>query len=232
MDLFAFLPFCTCLLFLYYLQASSRQKSRGATIDLILRHELKRYIVIRSLRRHLRTSVIGARLVPVRIASPAGSAAREELEVFHCDLELAALGTVLSGPAIVCKPAFDKNRPAFAEVLVDRLSLATERSAIDETRLLALAAILTFPFAVHSQPEIDYRRLRRQYGPGLGLVGGIPLSILRSETQEGMERSLREIVPPLMESGRYLPLAGGRVREEIPWPVYKRYREILAELIR
>jgi hypothetical protein len=81
-------------------------------------------------------------------------------------------------------------------------------------------------------PETDYSSLRRQYGPGLGLVGGIPLSILRSETPEGMERRLREIVPPLMKSGRYLPLAGGRVREEIPWSVYKRYREILAELIR
>ena len=81
-------------------------------------------------------------------------------------------------------------------------------------------------------PEIDYRSLRRRYGPGLGLVGGIPLSILRSDTQEGMEQRLREIVSPLMESGRYLPLAGGRVREEIPWSVYKRYREILAALIR
>jgi hypothetical protein len=80
-------------------------------------------------------------------------------------------------------------------------------------------------------PETDYRGLRRQYGPGLGLIGGIPLSILRSETPEGMERRLREIVPPLMKSGRYLPLAGGRVREEIPWSVYRRYREILATLL-
>lgn len=80
-------------------------------------------------------------------------------------------------------------------------------------------------------PEIDYRALRRRYGPGLGLIGGIPLSILRSENLQGMEEKLCEILTPLMESGRYLPLAGGRVREEIPWLVYKRYREILARLI-
>jgi hypothetical protein len=80
-------------------------------------------------------------------------------------------------------------------------------------------------------PEIDYRSLRRRYGPELGLVGGIPLSILRSGEPENMERRLREIVTPLMESGRYIPLAGGRVREEVPWPVYKRYREILSDLI-
>lgn len=81
-------------------------------------------------------------------------------------------------------------------------------------------------------PEIDYRSLRRRYGPELGLIGGIPLSILRSGEPENMERRLREIVTPLMESGRYIPLAGGRVREEVPWSVYKRYREILADLIR
>jgi hypothetical protein len=80
-------------------------------------------------------------------------------------------------------------------------------------------------------PEIDYRTLRRHYGSGLGLIGGIPLSLLRSGTPQGMEARLRDIVTPLMESGRYLPLAGGRVREDIPWSVYKRYREILARLI-
>jgi hypothetical protein len=80
-------------------------------------------------------------------------------------------------------------------------------------------------------PEIDYRSLRSRYGPGLGLIGGIPLSILRSEKLEEMEGRLHEIVMPLMKAGRYIPLAGGRVREEVPWPVYKRYREILSELI-
>jgi len=80
-------------------------------------------------------------------------------------------------------------------------------------------------------PEVDYRSLRRRYGPELGLIGGIPLSILRAGEPEKMEGRLREIVTPLMESGRYVPLAGGRVREEVPWPVYKRYREILSELI-
>jgi Uroporphyrinogen decarboxylase (URO-D) len=80
-------------------------------------------------------------------------------------------------------------------------------------------------------PEIEYRSLRRRYGTGLGLIGGIPLSILRAETADTMESRLRETVQPLLESGRYLPLAGGRVREEIPWSVYRRYRETLAGMI-
>jgi uroporphyrinogen decarboxylase len=80
-------------------------------------------------------------------------------------------------------------------------------------------------------PELDYRHLRHELGPDLSLIGGIPLSILRSESTEGIKRTLEEIVTPLLQSGRYIPLAGGRVREEIPWVNYMRYREALAEVI-
>ena len=80
-------------------------------------------------------------------------------------------------------------------------------------------------------PELDYRNLRNQFGPDLGLIGGIPLSILRSESPERIKDTLKEIVSPLLESGRFVPLAGGRVREEISWTTYKCYREVLGGLI-
>jgi len=80
-------------------------------------------------------------------------------------------------------------------------------------------------------PAVDYRRIRSELGPGLGLIGGIPLSILRRGSPELIRQTLEEIVPPLLESGRFIPLAGGRVREDVPWPAYQCYREILAELI-
>ena len=80
-------------------------------------------------------------------------------------------------------------------------------------------------------PELDYRKLRRSLGPHVGLIGGIPLSILRRAPSEDVQKSLEEIVSPLLTSGRYVPLAGGRVREEIPWVTYKRYRESLAALL-
>jgi len=80
-------------------------------------------------------------------------------------------------------------------------------------------------------PELDYCQIRSEFGPDLGLIGGIPLSILRSESPDVIRNTLEEIVPPLLQSGRYVPLAGGRVREEIPWSVYESYREVLAELI-
>lgn len=80
-------------------------------------------------------------------------------------------------------------------------------------------------------PALDYRRLRRELGPGVGLIGGIPLSVLRSGSPDLIEERLREIVPPLLESGRYVPLAGGRVRKAVSWPAYRCYREVLAELV-
>ncbi|MFC1659988.1 uroporphyrinogen decarboxylase family protein [Gemmatimonadota bacterium] len=80
-------------------------------------------------------------------------------------------------------------------------------------------------------PQLDYRRIRSEFGPGLGLIGGIPLSILRSGSPGPIRSTLEEIVPPLLRSGRYVPLAGGRVREEVPWPAYECYRRVLAELV-
>jgi hypothetical protein len=73
-------------------------------------------------------------------------------------------------------------------------------------------------------PELDYRCLRRTLGPDLGLVGGIPMSLLRSGDPEKISARLEEIVLPLLRAGRYIPLAGGRIREDIPWEIYRHYR--------
>jgi len=80
-------------------------------------------------------------------------------------------------------------------------------------------------------PALDYRRIRSELGPMVGLIGGIPLSILRTGSPNLIGNTLEEIVPPLLKAGRFVPLAGGRVREEISWTAYKCYRETLAELI-
>jgi len=80
-------------------------------------------------------------------------------------------------------------------------------------------------------PDLDYRTLRRRFGPTVGLIGGIPLSILRDDAIAEIERRLEELVPPLLGSGRYIPLAAGRVRENVSWAAYRRYREVLAGLM-
>jgi hypothetical protein len=80
-------------------------------------------------------------------------------------------------------------------------------------------------------PELNYRQIRNRFGAGLGLIGGIPLTVLRNESPEVIRSALEEIVPPLLQSGRYVPLAGGRVREGVTWPNYQAYREALAGLV-
>ncbi len=77
-------------------------------------------------------------------------------------------------------------------------------------------------------PELDYRILRRQLGPALGLIGGIPISLLRSADTLHIKQRLQEIVVPLLRAGRYIPLAGGRIREDIQWHIYRCYREWLS----
>lgn len=79
-------------------------------------------------------------------------------------------------------------------------------------------------------PDLDYRNLRRQYGPKLGLIGGIPLSLLRLQTPGELKTRLRELVVPLLQAGRYAPLASGRIRADISWHAYESYRELLSEL--
>src|SRR5262245_11535386 len=84
------------------------------------------------LRRHL--------LVHLRRWTAAGAVApADELEIIHVHAQLAALAASLFVfPLIVLEPAFDEDRLALGEVLVDDLGGATESRAIDEGDFLAL----------------------------------------------------------------------------------------------
>jgi hypothetical protein len=151
------------------------------------------------------------------------------------------------------EPISDNNGPLISPRMFDELMIPAYEKIIQMARDRGIkhilvntygnsAAVLPSLFKVGMNilwvseaaetPEMDYLNLRRQFGSELGLIGGIPLSILRSGNRDKMEQKLKEIVEPLMQSGRYIPLASGRVREEIPWSVYKQYREILNEIIK
>jgi len=77
--------------------------------------------------------------------------------------------------------------------------------------------------------EMDYRDIRREFGRDLRLIGGIDLDALR-RGKEAIRREIVEKVPPLLESGGYIPLADGRVREDVPYENYLYYRKLLAEV--
>ena len=76
---------------------------------------------------------------------------------------------------------------------------------------------------------MDYRSLRREFGKDLRLIGGIDLDVLR-EGKAAIRREVEEKVPLLLEQGGYVPLADGRVREDIPFENYIYYRELLVKV--
>jgi len=79
-------------------------------------------------------------------------------------------------------------------------------------------------------PEMDYRAIRRMFGPDLGLIGGIDLDCLR-EGKRSIDRELKKKLPVLLDGGNYIPLADGRIRTDVSFENYLYYREKLSELV-
>jgi len=78
---------------------------------------------------------------------------------------------------------------------------------------------------------MDYRDIRREFGRDLRLIGGIDLDALR-RGKEAIRREIEEKVPPLLAEGGYVPLADGRVREDVPFENYVYYRQLLEQVTR
>ncbi len=76
---------------------------------------------------------------------------------------------------------------------------------------------------------MDYRDLRREYGRDLRLIGGIDLDVIHRD-KDAIRREIEEKVPPLLAEGGYIPLADGRVREDVPFENYVYYRQLLQQV--
>jgi len=77
--------------------------------------------------------------------------------------------------------------------------------------------------------DMDYRSLRKEFGREMRLIGGIDLDILRQD-KEAIRREVEEKIPPLLSDGGYIPLADGRIRQDVPYENYVFYRELLKEI--
>jgi len=73
---------------------------------------------------------------------------------------------------------------------------------------------------------MDYRDLRKELGRDLRLIGGIDLDALR-HGKEAIKREIEEKVPALLADGGYVPLADGRIRDDVPFENYAYYRRLL-----
>ncbi len=76
---------------------------------------------------------------------------------------------------------------------------------------------------------MDYGDLRREFGQDLRFIGGIDLDALRHD-EETIRREVEEKVQPLVSGGGYIPLADGRVREDVPLENYLYYRRLLEKV--
>ena len=76
---------------------------------------------------------------------------------------------------------------------------------------------------------MDYRALRREFGRGLRLIGGIDLDVLLKD-KTAIRREVLRKVPALVAQGGYVPLADGRVRANMPLANYVYYRRLLEKV--
>jgi hypothetical protein len=101
------------------------------------------------------------------------------------------------------------------------------------TRILLPAAIeagFNCLWACESQSEaMDYRKIRQDFGRDLRLIGGIDSDALR-QSQKSIHQAVMELVPRLLEDGGFIPLADGRVREDVPFENYVYYRKLLEQV--
>jgi uroporphyrinogen-III decarboxylase len=82
-------------------------------------------------------------------------------------------------------------------------------------------------WACECNPQaMDYPKIRDEFGSDLSLIGGIDSDALR-QTKEDIYRTVMEVVPLLLEDGGFIPLADGRVREDVPFENYLYYRKLL-----
>jgi hypothetical protein len=76
----------------------------------------------------------------------------------------------------------------------------------------------------------DYPTIRREFGRDLRLLGGIDSRALYRDRQ-AIDRALESTVPPILETGGYLPWLDDRVRPHVPLAHYAYYRERLSRLM-
>jgi len=165
-----------------------------------------------------------------------------ELTLRDVDPEFVFLGEAISdnhGP-LISPETFEKFMiPVYKKILdvakahgCDHILVNTYGNSAKLLPAMADAGVnLLWVSEASETPEMAYLNLRKRFGPDLGLIGGIPLSVLHIDSFDEMKKQMEKIINPLIQSGRYIPLASGRVREDIPWSAYKNYREILFELI-
>ena len=170
---------------------------------------------------------------------------------FSADLAERVLREVDVDAAIFSEPIGGNDRPLISPRTYEEIVLPSYEPVLDVLKNHGVEVIIfrTYANARVLLPSIikwgfnclwacevniaamDYRHIRRQFGPKLRLIGGIDLDTLRHD-KEAIRREVKEKVPPLLDEGGYIPLADGRIREDVPFENYVYYRKLLETITR
>lgn len=165
---------------------------------------------------------------------------------FAADIAEKALGAVEIDAAVFSEPIGGNHGPLISPQMYEDLVLPSYEPLLDVLRRHAVQTIIFKTFAnarllVSSilrwgfnclwacevnVEAMDYRSLRREYGRDLRLIGGIDLDALR-RGREAIRQEILEKVPMLLADGGFIPLADGRVREDVTFDNYVYYRRLL-----
>lgn len=77
--------------------------------------------------------------------------------------------------------------------------------------------------------NMDYAKIRKQYGTKLALIGGVDATVLIKD-EEAIEKEIYTKVPPLLKSGGYIPTIDNRPRSHIPFKNFVYYRKLLEKV--
>ena len=176
-------------------------------------------------------------------------------EMMHIQGECAAavadrfLEAVQVDAAVFSEPIGDNHGPLISPKMYQEVVLSSYRPILDVLRRHSVDVVILRTYANArllvpalleagidclwacevNTAAMDYRSLRREFGRGLRLIGGIDLDVLRQD-REAIRREVEEKVPPLLAQGGYVPLADGRVRADILFENYRYYRELLEKV--
>jgi len=95
---------------------------------------------------------------------------------------------------------------------------------------LMLEAGITCLWPLEQASGMDPRRLRRKFGHDLALAGGIDKMALTTD-RRAIEAELYAKIPPMLESGGYLPFLDHAVPPDISYDNWLYYLQLKAELI-
>ena len=169
---------------------------------------------------------------------------------FHCLLLDRVLSNVTVDYASLYEPIASNAGPLISPEMFERFSMPGYRRVLDLLRrhgvehrvfcttggdlgpllpLMLDAGVNGLWISNIMTEEMEYANLRREYGPDVSLIGGIDSTAL-TRGEDDIRHVVEETVPPLLADGRYLPCLDDRPRDNTPFAMYRRYRDILAEV--